>query len=474
MRSLRVSHVIDGLYRRYVAGEAGVQTEHDAALIAQCRREVLAFSWPVLTELLLMSMISMASLALVGRLGKEAISIVGLSNQPVLIFMAVFQAFNVGATALVARAVGAEDGERARAIAVQTVIVSCAISVGIALVGVLGAEWIMLGMGAGPDILDAGSHYMRYMAVSFVFQGLPTSVAAILRGAGETEAPMRYNVISNIANIALGWVLIQGGLGISPLGLEGAAVASVCARAVAFVLAMRALVSPGLVLGLTGRERVVLDAGILRQVSRVGVSAAGEQLFARLGLLLYTRIVAELGTTAVAAHQINLTVSSLAFNGVTALSAAASSFVGRSLGRRAPDEGERYWKEALTQGYVFSLGMGGAYFFFGTHISSLFTQEVEVIALSALVLKVNAIISAPQSVFTVMAGGLRGAGDTRYPMVAALIGSCLLRVSLATFFVFGLKLGLLGAWYAALLDQCVRAMLIYRRVALGKWKTLKL
>ncbi|MFM7204734.1 MAG: MATE family efflux transporter [Myxococcota bacterium] len=447
------------------------EEQAEADLVKACRREVLAFSWPVMTELLLMSCISIINLMLVGRLGPEAISIVGLSNQPLLIFMAMFQAFTVGATALVSRAIGAGERAQAQSIAVQTVLLSSVISLSIAGLGIFGAEQIMRGMGAHDTLLHEGTPYMMYMAVGFAFQGLPTSVAAILRGAGETAAPMRYNVLSNVVHVGLGFLLIQGVPGWKGLGLQGAAIASVVARAVAYVLAVRALLSPLLPFGLEARTPVYWDRPILNRIARVGVSAAGEQLFSRLGLLLYTRIVAELGTVAVAAHQINLTVSSLALNAVTALSAAASSFVGRSLGKQAPDEGARYWREALFQGHLVSVLLTLLFFFAGVPLSALFTDSKEVIVLSAMVLKINAIISLPQSVFTVVAGGLRGAGDTRYPMMAAAVGSLGVRVSLACVFVLWLELGLLGAWYAALLDQMIRAILIHRRYKTGRWRT---
>lgn len=447
------------------------EEQAEATLVQACRREVLAFSWPVLTELLFMSLISIVNLMLVGRLGPEAISIVGLSNQPVLIFLAMFQAFTVGATALVSRAIGAEDHAQAQSIAVQTVLLSSVISLGIAGLGILGAEQIMKGMGAHDALLYEGTPYMMYLAVGFAFQGLPTSVAAILRGAGETAAPMRYNVLSHGVHVGLGVLLIRGAPGWPGWGLEGAAIASVVARAVAYGLAVKALLSPTLPFGLQAHTPVRWDRPILNRIARVGVSAAGEQLFSRLGLLLYTRIVAELGTVAVAAHQINLTVSSLALNAVTALGAAASSFVGRSLGKQAPDEGARYWTEALFQGYVVSFLLTSVFFFAAIPLSALFTDSKEVIVLSAGALQINAIISLPQSVFTVVAGGLRGAGDTRYPMMAAAIGALCVRVSLATVFVFWLKLGLMGAWYAALLDQMIRAALIHRRYMTGHWRT---
>ena len=439
----------------------------------RCRREVLAFSWPVMTELLLMSLINMASLAMVGGLGTKAISIVGLTNQPVMIFMAVFQAFNVGATALVARAIGGQDQAGARAVAVQTVAIACGVSLVLAGLGLLFSEAIMAGMGAGPDILQEGTRYMMYMSVAVVFQGLPTSVAAILRGAGETEAPMRYNVISNVVNVVLGILLIQGFAGSPSLGLEGAAIATVVARAVSFFLAVKALLRPDLPLALAWNTPLRAEPEILRRIGQIGLSAAGEQLFSRLGLLLYTRIVAELGTTAVAAHQINLTVASLAFNGVTALSAASSSFVGRSLGKQDAELGERYWREALFQGYVFSLAMGVLFFFGGRQLSSLFSKDPEVITLSCQILMVNAVLNMPQCTFTIIAGGLRGAGDTRYPMVAALVGTLGVRVLLAMLFVVVFQLGLLGAWAAAVVDQSVRAVLIYRRFQSGRWRHQK-
>jgi Na+-driven multidrug efflux pump len=117
--------------------------------------------------------------------------------------------------------------------------------------------------------------------------------------------------------------------------------------------------------------------------------------------------------------------------------------------------------------------MAFVFVFFGKYIAWLYTADMGVVLVSALVLKIYAFAQPAQSTQFVLAGGLRGAGDTTYPLYSTAAGMWVGRVFLGWFFVNVTHWGLAGAWLGMALDQFVRGILIYLRFQSGKWKTIK-
>jgi len=440
----------------------------------EIRKSILTFSGPIIAELMLMSLISMVNLSLVGHLGAYALSAVGLTNQPVLIGLAVFQSFNIGATALISRFIGAQNYREVKTVVIQTMLMSVILGVILAVSGVILAQRIVLFLGARPETVEYASMYMKYMAVGMLFQSIPTAVTSIFRGAGESKIPMRYNIVANLVNAGAGIVLIYGFWIVPSLGLQGAAIATTLAKLTACLMSVFALFTSRLPIAISFREhdRFRLNWVTIKRIMKIGVSAAGEQFAMRIGFLLFTKIVADLGTAAFAAHQVCLSITQFVSNVVNGLSVAASSFAGRSLGANNSKLAEAYCRQINRIGLAFSLSVGVFFFLAGYQIAQIYTLDVAVLVQTALVLKIATLITFPQNYLTIISGCLRGAGDTLWPLVSSLIGMIVARVSLAALFVLVFHWGLSGAWMAAFLDQFIRAIFVYFRFRTGKWKNI--
>lgn len=190
----------------------------------------------------------------------------------------------------------------------------------------------------------------------------------------------------------------------------------------------------------------------------------------RVGILIFTRLIASLGTVAYATHQIAVNILSLSFTPGQAFGIAASTLSGRSLGQDDPDLAEKYVKQCARTGSLFAFIMAGVFFFLGGQIAGLYTKNQDVINEAASVLRLIAFIQPFQSYQLILAGGLRGAGDTVCPLISTFIGILLIRVGLAFYFVKGLGMGLFGAWLAIFIDQFFRWIMIGHRFRTDNWK----
>jgi len=456
--------------------KAGIALREDASR-AEIRQFVINLSWPAITEMFLVSLVSIADMVMVGRMGEvegaRAIAAVGLSNQPMFFALAVFQALNVGATALVARLTGAGEPAKASEAAKQTAVLITCLALLIGLAGYLTAEPIIRFMGAEPEVLPLGVSYFRIASISMVFATLAMGLSAVLRGAGDTRTPMRINMTANVLNVIGNYLLIYGKFGFPALGVAGAAVATAFSRAVATAIIIYTITSDKTRIRISFRDGYRFNREIVARIVKVGFPAAIEQFVMRSGQVIFVRVVASLGYITIAAHQIALNIMSLSFMPGQGFSMAASTLVGMNLGAKRPDLAEKCGYETRRLGMLVAGTIGLVFFFGGPWIVALYNSNPEVISQGALALKIVGLVQPAQVTQFILAGGLRGAGDTKWPLYSTAIGIWGVRVLLAYVLVIQLHWGLVGAWTAMALDQFTRSLFIGMRFRSGHWKTAR-
>jgi len=438
------------------------------------RKTIAKLSWPAAVELMLSSMISMINMAMVSSIGKEAVSAVGVTGQPIMIPWVFIQAFSIGGTAIIARSLGEKDMAGARRASEQMLLL--ALGAGLLSGSVLyffGGQIILL-MGATPDYFGMASLYIRFSAVGVIFQSVTTTIAAIMRGAGRTRLTMRFNIIANIVNVSVGFPLIYGVGPIPSLGILGAGIAVLTAHIVGCTLALLTLFrSQSLPIHPRFRMIAVPDSSVIRRISLIGVSSALEQLALRVGLILFTIYVIRLGTAEYAAHNIAGSIHSYVVNLGSAFSIALVSLVGQNLGAKRPDLAEKYFLEAIKLCVVVSAFFTSILLVFPGSIALLFTDEPGVIANIVIALRILALFVPSQIIQIAVCGGLRGGGDTRWPLISTMIGVLGMRMVMGYFFIVVFHWGIAGAWLCWLLDQTSRMVIILIRYRRGKWKSVK-
>lgn len=439
--------------------------------LSAVRRQVLQLAGPSLVEMALVSFVNMADMMMVGRLGPAAIAAVGLTNQPVFFAMAVFIALNVGTTAVIARAIGAGEDQVANDAMRQSLMLVIAMGLVVSALGFAFAGNVLKFMGAEADVVPLGTSYMRIIAAGGPFMVVAMSLTAALRGAGDTVSPMKANMVANITNVVGNYLLIYGKFGFPRLGVAGAALATSFARVIAFLLLLRVVMSGNTHLHLTGP--FALNKELLERIIRVGAPSAGEQVVLRGGQLVYLKIVAGFGTTVVAAHQVGMNILNLSFMPGMAFAVAATTLVGQGLGAGMPDAAEEWARETRKMGMFVSGCMALMFILFGKYIAMLYTNDPEVIVRTATVLRILGLVQPAQSTQFILAGGLRGAGDTKWPLYSTAVGVWGFRVAVGYFLAVVMGLELVGAWMGMAIDQVARSAIIGLRFKSGKWKSAR-
>ena len=436
--------------------------------------DVLRIAWPTFVELSLTQTAVMVNMMMVGWLGPWALSSVGLTTQPRFLLMTLFMALNVGATAMVARNKGAGDREKANMTLRQALMLNLLLTIIMSVLGYIYAEHMVLFMGA-PDAesLAGGTIYLRIQMLGFPLFAVTSTITAALRGAGETRIAMFYNLASNIVNVPLGFILIYGHLGFPRLEVAGAAIALVIAQGLAFVLAMIAVLSGKSYLHLRFRDGFMPNKEAIVQITKIGIPSVMEQMALRAGMIIYNRTVAGLGTLAFATHQIAFNIQAMSFMTGQAFAVSATSLVGQSLGKKRPDMAHLYAARTRRVGMIFAVFLGIIFFVFGRQVVGLYTDNQAIIELGGGIMMMMAFILPFQSSQFILAGALRGAGDTKSTAIIIFISVLIVRPFIAIFTIQFMELGLWGAWVAIVVDQLLRSGLVLFRFNSGRWKSVK-
>lgn len=432
-------------------------------------QRVLGIMLPALFELVLSQLFTMVDTIMLGRSEISAIAIaaVGLTNNPTNLVRSILIAINVGTTAGVAWAVGAGDKRSASQIARNALMFMSMIGAAAAVLLYSCAGTIVRFMGAGADTFAYSKQYLQIIAIGLFPLSMTFSVTASMRGVGQTRLPMTYNLLANMLNVVGNYVLIYGKFGLPKLGVTGAALSTMLSQYLGCSLALFTAFRAHTPVQFRFDHDWPLRVKWLRRILNVGLTSMLEQLIMQIGFIIFARQVSGLGTTIFAAHQIGLSINGLTWMPGQAFGVASTTLVGQSLGAGEKQKATDFVRMIHRLSMCVAVLMAALFVTCAPYIAMLYTTDMEVVALTGGVLRLIALGMPGICTQLPIAAGLRGARDTKFPLMASMAGIWTFRVLLAGPFI---RLwGLTGAWLTIVLDQTTRAVVVYARFKTGRW-----
>lgn len=429
---------------------------------ASLDRSILKLALPAVVENLLQTVVFFSDTLMIGWLkDPAALAAVGLAGTLMYLLTTLFGALAVAATALVAQAWGADRRADAGRVGAQAILLSLLFSAGITLLLIPAIPGYLRLMGGDPQVVAQGTGYLQVVLGASVFS-FPMMVAnGVMRGAGDTRTPMWNTLVMNSWNILASYLLIFGPGPLPGLALLGAGIGTATARTLGGFLAVGALLTGRTFLHLDWRQLGRWQQAISRRILALALPSAVEAGVAQFGFLLFTRMVASLGTLALAAHQIALRVESLSYMPSWGLAVAATTLVGQALGAGDPGLARKALRRTLLFGLIFNGLLGLVFLLFARPIVQIFGSTQDVLSLAALALTIAAAELPGLGFEMIIAGGMRGAGDTRTPLLVTLVGVLLFRLSLVYLLAIVLKWGLAGVWWGTAMDWTGRSLLLW-------------
>ncbi|HTY59070.1 MAG TPA: MATE family efflux transporter [Bacteroidota bacterium] len=431
-------------------------------------RAIILLAIPMILELSLESVFAVVDMFFVGRLGRNAIATVGLTESVITIVYSLSFGLSTAATAIVARRIGEGNHEGAAHAGAQSFLVAFVASVLLSAAGIVFGGDILSLMGANEEVVRDGAIFTRIMFGGSLAIILLFLINGIFRGAGDPAMAMKSLWIASGVNIVLCPLFIH------LFGLKGAAIATVAGRSSGVLFQLYHLARGSGLLKLRARH-FTFDPDVVRSMFSLSWPAALQFIISSGSWIVIVRLVAETGgTSASAGCQIALRSFLFFILPAWGLSNAGATLVGQNLGARHPERAE---ESVLLIAKYNSIIMGLVtllFLFFSNPIVRLFSEDEAVIQYGTQSLEIFGSGFIIYGIAMVMTQALNGAGDTRTPTVINFVCFWLIEIPLAYVLSEPLQMKSAGALAAIPLAESILAFVMWRFFRRGKWKAIEI
>jgi len=443
--------------------------EETEAVEPRERPGILQLALPAILGNLLYGIVGLVQTKVVGQLGAEALAAVGAGQRVFFALQAVMMAIGAGTTALVARAWGRNDEAEAGRITIASLVLGCAFGLVLTIPGVFFSGHVAAIFGLDAHTVELAAANIRWLSIFNVAFAANFIMGGALRAAGDAWTPLYVGAFVNVINVPLLYVLVFGLWGAPAMGVAGAALAA----GLSFTLGGIILV------GLWFKQRLLiryirdgwLKAERLRRLLDIGYPAGVEQIIFQAGFFAFLMLIGNYyGTQAFAAYNIGVNMLNICMVAGFGFSIAGATLVGQHLGANDMDGAMSAGWRALRMAII-AMGILGliviyfardlAHFFIGNDAVTI-QHTVEFTYVLGAMMPLMAVDFA-------IGGSLRGAGDTRFPLMTTFLGLIGMRCTLAAVFTY---FGLPVRWvYAALIgDYVLKGVMLLWRFRSGRWK----
>ena len=440
----------------------------------QTAQVALALSIPSILEQLVVTAMGYIDAAMVGHIGAEATASIGIVSSSTWLLHGVLVGLYTALSIQIAQYLGADRQDDARSVLRQAMLFNVILGVGAALFGLGISPFLPGWLGADPSLRANATAYFAIWSAALPFTMAMGLYLSILRAAGNALTASLISVLVCVLDAIFNFFLINPtrtlwGITVwgAGLGVPGAALGTALATVVGGLLALAILLLRAGPLCIRKPAPWKITRSCLRNLLWVGVPLAGERAAISLAQVVLVRIVAGLGTVAIAANSLAVNAEGLCYMAGYGIQSAAVTLIGQAVGANRKDMAKRFaWLcTGLGMGVMALSGVG--LWIFASTLMSLFTTDAAVIALGAQVLRIEAWAEPMFGASIVASGAMQGAGDSTSCFVLNIFSMWCIRLTLA--FLLAPRLGLMGVWGAMCCELSIRGLLFLIRLARGKW-----
>ena len=432
-------------------------------------RNVISLAWPMVLGNMLQNMFNVVDMIFVGRLGPASIAAVSLCGMLMSITWTMLVGVSIGTTALVARFYGSRDYRMAGFTGMQSLSLGVIVALIMVLLGSCLGKQILSLLGAKGQVLLEGDRYLKIVFLGSFFLILFFLCSSIMRGVGDSLTPMIVMAVCATINIVLDPLLIFGIWIFPPMGVRGAAVATVTAQAIGMVSALIILSRGYTRIRLPWRSYRV-DMNLMRRILRIALPATMQGAVRSGSGLILMRIVAAYGVFALAGYGIGLRLDLIIMMPGWALGAATLTLVGQNLGANQPDRAEKSAWIAMFLYIIVLAVFGTVFFIWAEGVIGIFNRTTQVVTLGSEYVRVRTLSYVFLAMSMVMSSALNGAGDTVSPMIILAVTLLGILTSLAVLLPKLMGLQIMGVWIAITAAYVFQGIAMAVRFRTGRWK----
>ena len=449
------------------------QSKDDVIIAGSTWAAIWHMSWPLLLNMATISLATFADIWVAGKLGRDAQAAIGLCGQIWFFMIILTVALSAATTALVSRYFGARDLATTIEAARQSLCFALIFGIASSAVGLLCCRPLLNFLGASPPVQQLGWDFLKFDLVGQIPYTILWVSNSIFRAKGNARAPMSIMALVTAIVIALDFTL-----SLSPfhMGIQGIGLAWLISGTVGIIISLYLLKSSEL--GDCLDFRPIFARGVSREwffrLMKIGIPACMEDLFWVGGNFVLFLIFAQTSnpTPCQAAWAVGLRLEeNLAGMPIYAFAMAVATIVGQNIGAGQPNRAERVGWQVAGLGAALNFIVGLVLFWEAVPIAHAMSSDQKVILYSSQYLQVVGLSEPFVAIWLILFGAMRGAGYTRWPMLASAVCLIGVRLPLAWYLTIPLKLGPIGTWLSLAISSVLVGVIAIWRFKTGVWKT---
>lgn len=433
-------------------------------------KRLFIIAMPIALQNLITSSLNMLDTMMIGKVGELELASVGIANQYYFLFSLLTNAIAIGSGVLIAQLWGKKDTSNIKKVLSRSLFFNVCLTVLFMVLGLSIPEKIIAFFNNDPAVVKIGVDYLKIVVISYMFTAVTFTFASGLRSIERTQLPMWASLAGLIVNGILNAIFIFGLLGSPNMGIKGAALATLIARIVEFLIVITAIYTKVDVLKVKIRNMFELSKSLSSTLGKVTLPILTNEACWALGTITYAAIYARIGTSAATSIQICTTVMNLFMILTFGLANAAVVIIGNEIGANKEDEAIKASKKISSLSMKISIFLGILLALLAKPIVSFFNVSLEVKVASQYILYIYALIMVFKVYNAVMIVGiLRGGGDATYGSILQAITLWMVGIPLAAFAAFTLKLPIFAVVAFATVEELIKVVLIVKRFKSFKW-----
>ena len=427
-------------------------------------RLIVSLSIPSILAQISATVMFFIDASMVGHLGAKASAAIGLVETTGWLMGGLGAAANMGFSVQVAHAIGANDLERARKVLRQSIVCCLLWSLTITTAALLVSKQLPYWLGGSEEIAADASLYFAVIGIFGIFFQMESLAGSMLKCSGNMKVPSVLNIGMCVMDVVFNYLFIY----IAELGVLGAALGTGLAELITAGLMFYFLLVRSTTLKLKGHPGSFKPkANVVSTAFKIGVPIGLQHLLMGGAQIVSTLIVAPLGTIAIAAHSLGITVESVCYMPGFGIAEAATTLVGQSFGAGKKALTRSFARMSAALGITVMTLMGVLMWIFAPELMSVMTPVDEIIRMGAECLRIEAFAEPMFAAAIVCNGVFVGTGDTMKPAIMSLLSMWGVRLTLAA--LLAVSYGLPGVWTAMAIELTFRGLIFLARLFHGGW-----
>jgi MATE family multidrug resistance protein len=410
-------------------------------------KEHIILSLPVAVSQLGHILVGVADTIMAGRLGSLPLASATIATSIFIPVLMMGIGISYGATSLIAKADGAGDKEEIRSIFKHSLLLNLVLSVFLFLI-LYNSSFVLRLLHQPAEVVEASIPFAEWLAWSILPLMLFQTFKQFAEGLAFTKQAMAISISSNILNVLLIYVFTDGWFGLTPMGLNGIALATLVARILMAVAMIILIVSDkSFAVYIKKLNQIPYQIQKFKELLWISLPI-GLQMVLESGAFGFAAImVGWLGAGEIAAHQIALNMAAVTYMAATGISASATVRVGNELGKKDYVQLQKagYSAIILVLGYMTITAL--LFILLRFYLPTLYIKETKVIQMASSLLLIAAFFQLSDGIQVVGFGALRGMGDVIMPTTAVLIAYYIIGLPLGYWLTFKMLIGIEGIWY---------------------------